>query len=136
MNDFYIPEGPLSHDDHLELLKQAIASSLDARLKHEARLREENKDKPQHCKIFSVRDLIRADANWLYLDEVIENPIRKALRRQLQQLGKRLFDLVGTTADILEIAEEIANPRNYYSCFNIMDKNWDGIGSDTDAWVA
>jgi hypothetical protein len=68
----------------------------------------------------------------LNLDGIIEDPTRRALKDQLKQLGRRLFDVVGSLDAMRDVAEEVASmkPRNWGTRIDIIDKNRDGIGDD------
>jgi hypothetical protein len=135
-----IPQGPLSKADHLEMLKSAVAANLAARTEHDKRREKarESQGEPFDISLISVGDLLGADDDWLYLDAVIADPVYKALRKQLKDLGQRLFNLLGTTAGMDTIAEEIADlvPEHWSYRVNIIDKAWDGVGQGNDRWVA
>jgi len=79
-----------------------------------------------------------ADPNRLYLEGIIENPIKRALRKQLKELGQHLFTVLGTTDGMVKLAEEIADldPSHWGYRINIIDKAWDGVGKDGDRWWA
>jgi hypothetical protein len=133
-----IPQGPLSKTDHLEMLKRAIAANLAARTEHDKRQEEASQGEQPELTVISAAHLLGADDNWLYLDVVIRDPVRRALREQLKELGQRLFNLLGTTAGMDKIAEEIADfvPEHWSYRINIIDKAWDGVGKGNDRWWA
>jgi hypothetical protein len=127
----------LSKAEHRALLKRAVIANLTARLDHDKRLAEAAQGKPVEATIWNGGDLLRADVDWLYLDDVIKVPIRKALRKQLKDLGKRLFRLLGNTEEMLTIAQEAAEATGEWGyAIDVVDKTWDGIGSKTDVWTA
>jgi hypothetical protein len=121
----------LTKEEHLALLKQAIAANLRARIEHDRRLTP-----PTEFKIVNAFE--NTDPNQLFLEGVVEDPIRKALRAQLKDLGWRLFRLLGSTDAMLAVAQEISElkPGNWHYRIDIIDKTWDGIGEQGDFWVA
>jgi hypothetical protein len=133
-----IKQGKLTKPEHLALLRQAIAANLAARVDHDRRRQEANRDKPVQFTLIPIGDLMGADDRRLYLEGVIDDPIRKALRKQLKDLGQRLFDALGTTEGMVEIAEEIADlkPGPWGYRIDIIDKAWDGVGAGGDRWWA
>jgi hypothetical protein len=130
-------QGKMSKTQHVAMLSAAIKANLDARCEHDRR-RERAAGKPVDFTMTSAGDLIGADDDWLYLDAVIADPIRKALRKQLKDLGWRLFRVLGTTDGMVKIAEKAARPRSkrWGYRMNIVDKAWDGIGESSKPWVA
>jgi hypothetical protein len=126
----------LDASEHLALLKQAIAANLRARVEHDQRCAKSAA--PAEFKIISAGELMRTDPNRLFLEGVIEDPVRKALRKQLKDLGWRLFRLLGSTDAMLMVAQEISElkPGNWHYRIDILDKTWDGIGEQGDFWVA
>jgi hypothetical protein len=130
----------MSKADHVDMLKRAIAANLEARMDHDRRQRRQRdrRAEPSRLEFINAADLARADADWLYLEEVIRDPVRKALRKQLRDLGQQLFDVLGTTAGMRDIACAIANldRKHWHHRINILDKGWDGVGAGTCRWVA
>jgi hypothetical protein len=124
----------MTQDEHVDLLKQAIAANLAARGEHDKRRDRAARGKPVELKIISAAQLIAADPEKLHLDAVIEDPVRKALRAQLRDLGERLHRLLPNTDAMLEVAEEVADiePERWGRRIDLIDKAWDGIGH----WVA
>jgi hypothetical protein len=120
--------------EHLEMLKRAIHANLTTRIEHDRR-RQTTAGAPK-IELINAADLLAADDNWLYLDEIISDPIRRALRVQLKTIGQRLFDLVGDTDRMRAVAEEVANQKP--PCgkrIDIIDKAWDGVGNNEDRWI-
>jgi hypothetical protein len=128
----------LTNEEHLAMLKKAIAANLAARVKHDIRQERDARGKAVEFKLICAAELMEADEDALYLESVIEDPIRKALRKQLKDLGWRLFRLLGNTDRMLEVAEEISNmkPGSWQYRIDIFDKTWDGIGVGHDFWVS
>jgi hypothetical protein len=129
----------MADQDHLALLKRAIAANLDAREKHDRRQERAAQGKPAvDLKVWCAADLMNTPDEQLYLVSVIADPVRKALKRQLKDLGWRLYRLLGNTDAMVKVAEEIANmkPRHWGTRTDIIDNNWDGIGKGNDVWVA
>ena len=126
----------LSDAEHLDMLKQAIHANLTARIEYDARRQRTATGEPKLVAI-CLTDLVAADDNWLYLDEITSNPVRCALRVQLKTLGQHLFDLVGGTDRMRAVAEEVADqkPGAWGKRIDIIDKAWDGVGSRTDRWI-
>jgi hypothetical protein len=100
----------LDTTEHLDMLKRAIHANLTARIEHDRRRQTAAGAEPR-IELINAADLLAADDNWLYLDEIISDPIRRALRVQLKTLGQRLFDLVGDTDRMRDVAEEVANQK-------------------------
>jgi hypothetical protein len=121
------------------MLKKAIAANLAAREEHDKRQHEafEKSGAEPKLEFFSAAELAEADPNLLYLEGIVTDPVRKALRKQLKSLGWRLCGLLGNTRAMVPIAEEIADIEGSYgNRVNMIDKCWDGIGKDKDWWVA
>ena len=82
---------------------------------------------------------MRNDPEKLHLEAIIGDPVRRALRAQLKDLGWRLFRVLGSTRGMLAIAEEVASlepGRAGMIRINIVDQCWDVIGEGSDRWVA
>jgi hypothetical protein len=77
-----------------------------------------------------------ADDDWLALDAIIHDPVKRALQKQMKDLGWRLYRAVGNTDAMRNICLEIAGqkPRYWEYRVDVMDKNWDGVGDDNDRW--
>jgi len=128
----------MTKDEHLDMLKRAIITNLDARIEHDIRRKEAMAGGMPGIKLISGDDLIVADEEGAYLESVISDPVRWALRQQLKDLGWRLFRLLGTTNAMLSVAHEAADaePERFGRRINIIDKTWDGIGEGNDCWLA
>ena len=131
-------ERRLQKEEHLDLLKQAIAANLDARQEHAERQNRASSGMPPDLQLISAAILMETPEEKLYLESVINDPIRRALKEQLKDLGRRLFRLLGNIEEMLQVAEEVANlrPQKWEIRINIIDKNWDGIGAGTHFWRA
>jgi len=128
----------LTEDEHLGLIKDAIDAVLRARLEYDNFLESKRTTDPIKFEFIDMtgwgdpvpnnRDRLRS---------IIKDPVRKSLRKTLKGLGKELFQLLGNTDAMLEVAEEVANrePKKWGHRIDIIDKTWDGIGNDTDVWV-
>jgi hypothetical protein len=125
----------LSTAEHLTMLKRAIDANLTARIEHGQRGQKATTGAMPE--LINMTDLLAASDDWLLYDEIITDPIRRALRVQLNMLGQRLFDLVGSTNRMRAIAEEVAEqkPRLWGKCIDIIDKAWDGVGNNKDRWI-
>lgn len=128
-------ERKLQREEHLELLKQAIAANIEARVRHDLWLQQQP---PRPFKVWRMNDLMATPDEKLHLDAIAHDPVLEALQTQLRKLGKDLFRLLGSTDAMLEVAEEIAqrDPKNWQFRINLFDKNWDGLGTADDLWVA
>jgi hypothetical protein len=128
----------MTKDEHLDMLKRAIIANLDARIERDIRRKEAMAGRMPGIKLISGDDLIVADEEGACLESLISDPVLSALRQQLQDLGWRLFRLLGTTNAMLPVAYEAANaePERSGRRINIIDKAWDGIGEENDYWLA
>jgi hypothetical protein len=135
-----LPPGPMSKSDHIDMLKRAIGANLAARVDHDRRQERARSRRNEEPKIEAIcaADLMKADDNWLELDSIIKDPVRNALREQLRDLGQRLFEVLGGTSEMVDIATDIANldRKHWGHRINIIDKAWDGVGNKTDIWVS
>jgi hypothetical protein len=119
----------MTRDQHLDLLKQAIAAKP---------YREPRSSPPPHQEIprYSTSPtLLATSLAQLYLEDVIDDPVGNALQEQMRELGKCLLHrLLGNTAAMLKVAEEVAelDQPNWGYRINVIDKSWDGIGG----WAA
>ena len=112
----------------LELLKQAIHANLRERLELDSN------PKPRPIRLIPWNEMSNA-----FLYDVIDDTVTSALRLQLAELGQRLYRVCGSTAVMARIANEVIEqlPKNTHGfCIDLVDKNWDGIGQGSDAWVA
>lgn len=126
----------MTPEEHIDLLKQAIAANLKARRDHQRQLVRSSRG-PAILKSINLAQWAATPPEQLYLEDVIEDPVRKALKRQLKDLGERLYRLLGSTAAMVPVAEEVAGMAPHYgTSIDILDKNWDGIGAGKDRWVA
>jgi len=80
--------------------------------------------------------LINTSEEILRERDIVQSPIIWALKRTLKDVGQMLYDRVGSTDKLLEIAEQIANrdPENYGRRMAPIDSAWDGVGSGHDRW--
>jgi hypothetical protein len=80
------------------------------------------------------------DTDWtrLELEAIVKDPVRTALRRQLKDLGKRLYRALGNTKAMVSICEDVAarDPKRRSYRADIVDKAWDGIGEGSDIWAS
>jgi hypothetical protein len=132
-----LPKAPITDEEHLTMLKRAIAANLDARIKHDIALAKQQKGVSDgDIQSFCGADIMAADSDWLYLDDLIANPIRKALRAQLKDLGWRLFRLTKSIETMRDVCLEAANKKlgGFQARADIVDKAWNGIGDDHDRW--
>lgn len=131
INDNYWPA--INKADHLALLRRAIAANLDALEAHRHRRAESQPPTHIYPTMWAAEPLEK-----LHLDSIIKDPARRALKEQLKKLGQQLFDIVGSTDAMRDVADEVANlnPRKWGARAAILDKGWDGVGSDKDRWVA
>ena len=112
----------------VDLLKQAIHANLRDRLELDSNPR------PRPMRLISWNEMGNA-----FLYDTIDDTVTSALRLQLTELGQRLYRLTGSTAAMAKIASEVIHllPKNAHGfCIDLVDKNWDGIGQGSDAWVA
>ena len=118
--------------EYLLLLSGAIAASVSARVAHDATRRAAACEQPF---TLSSAYFVRGD---FYLEDVIKDPVRKALRAQLKDLGQRVFEFAGSTDLMRGVAETVAelDPPRWHRRINIIDKAWDGVGHARDWWVA
>jgi hypothetical protein len=75
-------ERGLQKEDHLDLLKQAIRANLDARRKHDKRRERATRGKPYDLRVICAAELLSTPQEKLYLESVIEDPVRKALKNR------------------------------------------------------
>jgi hypothetical protein len=117
----------ITKDEHLALLKLALKASLTARTEHDTREEQRRAKQPPRLKLTPWTCFGEKPDATIRLEAVARDPVRYALRKQVRDLGKELYQLLGNTNDMLEIAEEVAAPNFQYR-MNIIDKAWDGIG--------
>ena len=118
----------LSKNEHVAMLKQAIAASLSARIEHDQQQEQRFATSGADCElqVISAADLMEADPDQLFLESIIGDPIRRALRTQLKDLGWRLFRLLGSTDEMRAVAENVADlkPGHWGRRIDIIDKAW------------
>jgi hypothetical protein len=133
-------QGKMSKEQHIAMLRAAITANLDARYAHDKRCwRAARRNPSGELEAICAAGLVGADPDWLYLDVVLENPVKRVLRVQLNDLSWRLFRGLGTTDGMCEIAEKAARPRakGWGHRMSIVDHAWDGIGAEGSGyWVA
>ena len=131
---------PLPKDQHLALIKQALAATLRAR--YELDCRQDAAAKAKGYPIpetppMSCSDLLAINPIQLGLEATARRPEHKALRKQLKDLGKQLFRLMGSTNAMRDVAEELANEKGrggFQYQAGILDHAWDGVGEGNDHW--
>jgi hypothetical protein len=112
----------------VDLLKQASHANLRERLELDSNPR------PRPIRLIPWNEMGNA-----FLYDVIDEPVISALRLQLAELGQYLYRATGSTAAMARIASEVIQqlPKNSHGfCIDLVDKNWNGIGQGSDAWVA
>ena len=69
---------------------------------------------------------------------LVGDPVGEALRQTVRDLGGELFRLLGSTKAMRAVLERVAgrDQRRYRQRLNVMDKTWNGIGSDHDLWTS
>jgi hypothetical protein len=127
----------MTKEEHLALLRSAIDANLTARVEHAQRLAKAAEGKPCELKIVYSAEFM---ANWnparSSLEDIVEDAVVAALRKQLTSLGKQLYKLVGSTDIMGDIADEVAGDKHWHYRIDLLSKNWDGIGSGDDRWYA
>jgi hypothetical protein len=123
--------------EHLALLKDAIDATLKARTDHDERRYAEHNGQ-RTFKLLRAFDLKDKDWERERLEGIVKDPVFRALRRQLEDLGQKLYRLTGSTEAMLDVCNEVAarDPRHEDDRLNIIDKAWDGIGNGKDIWLA
>jgi hypothetical protein len=117
----------ITKDEHLALLKLALEASLTARTKHDTREGQRRAKQPAQFKLTPWSYLAEMPAEKLRLEAMVRDPVRYALRKQVRDLGKGLYQVLGNTDAMLDMAEEVA-AKDFQYRMTIIDKAWDGIG--------
>jgi hypothetical protein len=119
----------MTRAEHIALLKDAIDANLKARVEHDSQRETRRTDLPA-----PKLHMYDPDPDWsrMRLENIIADPTRHALRKQLKMLGQKLFDLLGNTGALGDAAQEDRKREHYRSI--IIDKAWDGVGNTTDRW--
>jgi hypothetical protein len=104
----------MTREEHLDLLRRAIAANLDAREEHDRRQARAAEGKPIELKWLTADKLMNTLEERLYLEAVIEDPIRKALKRQLNlnALDERTLAIY---ASLVWASADLALPDSGYS---------------------
>lgn len=120
----------ISRLEHVTLIRDALDALLKARLEHDQRC-DEMPPKPIKFVRFDNFDATRSR-----FEGIIEDPVRAALRRVMNDLGKELFKLVGSIEVMLAICNEVASrdPKREGRRLSIIDSAWNGIGDDRGRW--
>jgi hypothetical protein len=128
----------LTGDDYLGLIKRAIAENLAARLDHDKRREKANRGKEFKIEMWSAAALVGTPQEQLRLEDIVKDPVRRALRAQLKELGQCLYRHVQSIDRMREVAEEAADlmPKRWGYRINIIDKAWDGVGEGDHRWRA
>jgi hypothetical protein len=127
-----VPMKPkMTPTEHVALVKDALDATLTARLAYDKW--QEATIGPGELKFMQMND---TDWDRLRLEGMVKDPITKAIRKQIKDLGKELFKLLGTTDAMRATLEEVADrlPKHYSWRVTILDKGWDGIGDGADRW--
>ena len=84
----------------------------------------------------SGAELMRTSQAVLHQRDLVAQPIIMSLKRTLKEVGQLLYDRVGSTGELLKIAEQIADrdPDNYGRRMSPIDSAWNGVGADDDRW--
>jgi hypothetical protein len=130
------PGPPFPKDLHLDLIKQALAATLQACFDLDERL-EAAANWPEKPQLVSWSDILAKSYEQHELEGIARNPERRALRKQLNSLGKKLFRLMGSTDAMRDVADELASQKGrggFQYQAGIIDHAWDGVGDDSDRW--
>jgi hypothetical protein len=123
----------MTDTEYLQLLQDAMHANLTARVEYD---KWQSTTQPPIKLEFMKLD----DDDWtrLELEDIIKDPVRKALRWQLKRLGKQLYRALGSTRAMVPICQDVAarDPKRENLRSTIIDKTWDGIGNGSDIWVS
>lgn len=127
----------LSQEQTIRKIEDALDALLTAIHEHEDRKRAQASSPPEIA-VLSVADIMESGEDELDLEDWLDDPVGHALREGIEALGRHLFRVLGNTGKMGDVLERVASrdEKHYSSRATIMDKRWDGIGSDSDIWVA
>ena len=109
-------------------IEQAIDATLRALIE-----RAPPEQRAEH--VVTAVEIDEADVNEADLAAIIADPIGSALRSEIASLGSYLFDTLGTTDEIDEVADRIAglDDANRARRAAILDECWADVGFEDDA---
>ena len=124
-----------------EGLERALDVLLTAMLEEDRKLAETAGASSFKAHVFTAADLQRAARlTRLEMDvtDLQRQPVRAACRQAVRRIGEHLFKILGSTDGMREVLERAADmvPEQYGHRASIVDHAWDGIGSDSDRWLA
>jgi hypothetical protein len=77
-----------------------------------------------------------AAADVTAIDDLLDDPVGRSLRRGIKELGQRLFELGGTKLMEQVLDRVVRMGSQWHMREDILDKRWDSIGDESDLWVA
>jgi len=117
-------------------LHHLVTAAIEHRLKSDTERRAPREGGPSRLGLRTWKEITSASYGDAELEELIRDPIATSLRLGITKVGRMLFRHGGTKA--MQIAlERVADrdPAHYGYRSDIMDKAWEGIGSDEDVWT-
>lgn len=128
----------MTKDEEVAAIKAALTTLIDACMDHR---RAGSPGSRRSLEAVSFADIVLSETRAQDIAEgIISDPLGESYRRSVRSLGKRLFELGGLNA-MQDAADEVANARGegqFSARVDIMDKRWDGIGTDEGGvgWAA
>ena len=116
----------MTEPDEMAKIKRALGELCDA-------VKEEHERGPRHAspaifKTYSVSDLVNYGDGWTKAqkdtDELLSDPVGRALRKAIRMLGKRLHEIGGDEA-MRSVFDDVV-PDGV--AVGAVDHAWDGIG--------
>lgn len=121
--------------DTLDLIEQALDATL-LELRKLSAQQNERKRAATPAQAWLADECIDMPEPASSLIEAIANPLKYSLMQQLHRIGRVLFDEVGTTDRVKEIAEWVAalQVEDYEFRMDALDNAFLGIGAGEDIW--
>lgn len=86
--------------------------------------------------MISAATLLNTDEDVLRQRDIMADPVVWSLKRTLKKVGQMIYIRVGSTDELVKIAEQVANcdPYRYARRMSPIDSAWNGVGSGNDRW--
>ena len=119
----------------MDLIERALDATLFELRKLNSRTRRRRKTGAQVASSFAD-ECVEVSEQVSSLLLTIADPLKNSLMQQLHRIGRVLFDEVGTTDRMREIAEWVASldVENYEFRIDALDNAFLGVGAGTDVW--
>lgn len=132
-------------DDYKPATIDELADALDALVTELVRYRKlrqvqaENEEWPSEpFRLVSFATLTKVPNDVLRQRSIVENPVERALKHGMVEVGKLMYANLKSTDKMVPIVEDVCDRdhKRYGQRIGILDSTFNGIGEGNDIWVS